>query len=620
MWSISEHLFISMSHEVVKADAPKKARGFIAKNAFVIQSIIAVALLFGGQTITFADTASHCLAQTSCDANGICGLQNTTSINLYFRNQGTFKPYDVLVVMVAYTNQANTGKITVSGMNATWTAGYAPPLQQGIGVAFFYGTNPDTTKTITISVPNTDTLAGFAQAWENLTVTEDPGSQAAANGTGSNPAVSGATSNANDVVFNFVAYSPSAPPSPPLGPFQANEKGNNRFAPYITGGFSIASTAGQYSNGFTLHSTNKSLKWISAAVALESAEPSNALFYQTALTDYTPGQLYLGLYPGFLYNNSNSPDSAHDADGRNLALEIQPLDAQGNPSPTGKIGFMGIGPSNFTQELCTGADITAQNVGKCDDSTFFDQASKLTNINPSLVLIDCAKGDEFIGDWLDLTSLGWQECLNTRLPVYGITPQQVQVVTFYDDVRNSKVPLANMAGSTCPDVPVAGRNPDACVYEYDMGQLMRLLKTEFPNMKMLFLQSITYAGYAGLEPVRYELGFSTKWLIQAQVNEEENPGFIDPLAGDVSYSDGSTAWMAWSAYTWGPGPIPRDDGQSWPAWNFNFDGVHPSVCFFYGIECGRMHSADLMMAFYTTSPYTTPWFLAATPAATKKTP
>src|SRR5208282_5070318 len=114
--------------------------------------------------------------------------------------------------------------------------------------------------------------------------------------------------------------------------------------------------------------------------------------------------------------------------------------------------------------------------------------------------------------------------------------------------------LQDLSGSTCPTTPVAGTDPDACVYEYDLAQLARLLKTVFPNLKQIFMQPFTYCGYGPLEPDCYETGFSIKWLIQAQVNQVEQ-GTLDPLAGDLSY--GSAAWMAWAAYTWGAGTTPR---------------------------------------------------------------
>ena len=78
--------------------------------------------------------------------------------------------------MVAYGVAANMGNITVSGLGATWTHGYAPPIQSGVGLAFFYGSASSGTQStvMTITVPNQDNLSVFAEDWSNLSVTRIP--------------------------------------------------------------------------------------------------------------------------------------------------------------------------------------------------------------------------------------------------------------------------------------------------------------------------------------------------------------------------------------------------------------------------------------------------------------
>jgi hypothetical protein len=43
--------------------------------------------------------------------------------------------------------------------------------------------------------------------------------------------------------------------------------------------------------------------------------------------------------------------------------------------------------------------------------------------------------------------------------------------------------------------------------------------------------------------------------------------------------------------------------------DFEADGTHISDCTFYGITCGVKKIANLMINFYSTSPYST-WFMA----------
>lgn len=567
--------------------------------------------------------ASSTLAQAA-DTNSSNLLSTTGSVQLANSLSLSFPANpassNTIVVMVVYTNSANAGTLSVSGLGATWANFYAPPFQAGLGIAFFSGTTPSgSLSAITVNAAQPDNLVVVAQAWNNLSTTVDPSSEAVASGQSQNPTVTVNTSNANDVIFNVVGFLGTALPSPPSAGFlDIGLVPTGQFPPNVTGGLGIVDTAGAYTDTF---STSAAVTWVSAAVALESTGSSgNATFTATPLTDFSSGELYNG-FPGLLYNDSNTPDAAHDTDGRTAASSIQPLDRSGNVAADGVIGWVGIGGSNLTAELCTSNFITTRNAGQCDPYTFFDQANKLANINPSLVLADCAATGLFASNWLNLGSGGWTGCLGTRLPAYGLTPAQVEIVAINDDNGLATAPtLSNISGSSCPTTPVQGSDPDACVYEANLATLVRLLKTEFPNLKQIFLQPRTYCGYGSAEPLCYENGFALKWLVQAQVDQIEGTanlaGSNDQLAGDLSYT--SAAWMAWGPYLWGAGATPRLDGQSWPPNDFEFDGSTTSQCQYYGINCGRQHDADLMMAFYTTSPYTTPWFLTI-PSAYKLT-
>jgi hypothetical protein len=231
-------------------------------------------------------------------------------------------------------------------------------------------------------------------------------------------------------------------------------------------------------------------------------------------------------------------------------------------------------------------------------------------------LVDCAQAGAYAVDWDDptLSSTAWQTCLSRLSSPYNLTPAQVEVVMFEGGEKNPAASLGQLVGSVCPANPNPLTNPDSCVYESYLAGIVRIVKSEFPNVKQIFLQPRIFAGYAAREPYSYEIGFATKWLIQAQVNQMLD-GTIDPLAGDVGYT--SAAWLGWSAYTWDSGPIAATDGAGnsllpWLGGDYEWDGVHPSQCRFDGIACGRSQAASMMINYYTTSPYTTPWFLAPT--------
>ncbi len=589
----------------------------------ILASLLALCVL--GVRPSLAQTTTLTNASDIATTTGSVQLANAISLSFPTNPAST----NTIVVMVAYTNAANAGTLAVSGLTATWTTGYAPAFTSGLGIAFFYGTNPSGSQSaVVITAAQPDNLVVVAQAWQNLSVTEDPGTRVLNAGQNQSPTVTVNTSNANDVIFNVVGFLGTALPSPPsTGFLDIGLVPTGQYPPNVTGGLGIVDTAGIYTNTF---STSASVTWVSAAVALETAPgDSNVTFTATPLTDFSSGELYATFFPGMLYNDSNTPDAGHENDGLTAASAIVPLDRDGSPAVDGKIGWVGIGGSNLTADLCTSNFITSRNAAQCNPDTFFDQANKLANINPSLVLADCAATGLFASNWLNLGSGGWTGCLGTRLPAYGITPAQVEVVAINDDDGLTTAPtldqLASSDNGLCPTVPTQGVDPDACVYEANLAELVRLLRVEFPNLKQIFLQPRTYCGYGSAEPLCYENGFAIKWLIQAQVDGVEGTpnlaGSNDALAAPVSYA--SSAWMAWGPYLWSAGAIPDaqsslpNSGQSWPPNDFQYDGSSPSQCQYYGVNCGSEHDADLMMAFYTTSPYTAPWFVT-TPSTTYK--
>src|SRR5262249_3151643 len=104
---------------------------------------------------------------------------------------------------------------------------------------------------------------------------------------------------------------------------------------------------------------------------------AGSLFSVTPLTDFVPGQTYLGAFPGYLYPNSNTlpAGSQHDVDGRNFAAQVKRLNASGLPDNThGKIVVVGLGMSNWTLELCSAAYDTGTTVLSCFTTSFFYNA------------------------------------------------------------------------------------------------------------------------------------------------------------------------------------------------------------------------------------------------------
>jgi len=181
---------------------------------------------------------------------------------------------------------------------------------------------------------------------------------------------------------------------------------------------------------------------------------------------------------------------------------------------------------------------------------------------------------------------------------------------------NGASPCQPLCDQTTPGCSNTATNTEAMRFEVDLGEILRAAKARWPNLKLAFLSTRIYAGYAtdtlSPEPYAYEYGFSAKWFIEAQINQIRT-GAIDPVAGDLSYNIGTAPWVAWSAYIWADGPNPRSDGLAWcdgqsstpcnSEVDFQSDGTHPS-------SAGIHKVANMLTNFFSSSPYTTGWFLA----------
>ena len=270
-----------------------------------------------------------------------------------------------------------------------------------------------------------------------------------------------------------------------------------------------------------------------------------------------------GLYPG----GKNTPPKAHLAAGLKIARAIKPLDRDGRPSPDGFVVMCSIGMSNTTQE----------------SRSFLKLAAADPDWNPRLKFVDCAQGAQTAQKIADPKLPYWNLVLE-RLKNAEVTPQQVQVVW----------------------VKEADAAPHSAFLEHtkqlqkEMVDVMHNLHDKFPNLKIAYLSSRIYGGWAGSplnpEPWAYEEGFSMKWLIADQIagNAELN---YDPAKGAVR-----APWMAWGPYLWADGMKSRKDGQViWKREDLGPDGTHPSML-------GREKVARLLMAFLKSDPTAKPWF------------
>jgi hypothetical protein len=138
---------------------------------------------------------------------------------------------------------------------------------------------------------------------------------------------------------------------------------------------------------------------------------------------------------------------------------------------------------------------------------------------------------------------------------------------------------------------------------------MQIIKAKFPNVKLCYLSSRIYAGYASSalnpEPYAYYSGWSVKSLIEDQINGD--------TALSYSGSNARVPWLSWGPYLWADGITPRSDGLTWlcPDDYLN-DGTHPS-------KKGRDKVAAMLLKFFTTDETSIPWFLKQSPTSISQT-
>jgi hypothetical protein len=294
-----------------------------------------------------------------------------------------------------------------------------------------------------------------------------------------------------------------------------------------------------------------------------------------------------GLYPG----GSNAEPAAHRAAGLTRAQGVAPRDTAGNADAAGKIVLLSIGMSNTTQEFCAGGSTTTA----CTTWSFMGQAAADPVVNAAtLVIVNGARGGQDAQTWDAPTDANYDSVRLNRLGPLGLTERQVQVAWVKE-------------ADAGPRDSLPASQADAYQLETRLGNIVRALKTRYPNLQLVFLSSRIYAGYATTtlnpEPYAYESGFAVKWLVQAQIDQMASGGMVtDARAGDLNYDTGAP-WIAWGPYLWADGTTPRQgDGLTWERGDFAPDGTHPS-------QTGQQKVGTLLLAFFKSSSFTTCWFV-----------
>ena len=300
------------------------------------------------------------------------------------------------------------------------------------------------------------------------------------------------------------------------------------------------------------------------------------------VTELVDGK-YKGQTGGLYGNGKNTPPASHQAAAKKELTKIQPLDTNGEPSKDGKIVLISLGMSNTTQEF----------------SQFKKIADAEPNKSPSVVIVDCAQGGQGAAQWAypdkykrPGRNTGRQRpspwvIMDERIKSAGVTAVQVQLVW---------IKLADIMPATLGEFP-----KHAQVLQKNITVILQKLKERFPNLRIAYLSSRIYAGYAGTqlnpEPYSYESAFSVRWLIEDQIKGKPELNY-DPKKGEVK-----SPLLLWGPYLWGDGMKPRkSDGLIWKREDLAGDGTHPS-------QSGRQKVAEMLLTFFRTDVNAKGWFL-----------
>ena len=270
-----------------------------------------------------------------------------------------------------------------------------------------------------------------------------------------------------------------------------------------------------------------------------------------------------GLYPG----GSNVRPPSHDRDLDRVGRMV-PLNAAGEVDPVNGIFLLlSIGNSNTDAEW----------------QYFMDHANADPQKSDKLVIVNGAQSGKNAEEISNPEDLYWGN-VDEHLATDGLTPLQVQAIW-----------LEEAVGSPTDQWP-----DDATTMLGYLRSIVQIIHTRFPNVKRIYHASRIYGAYStngqSPEPYCYEYGFSTKWLIEEQLNGSPALNF-DPAKGPVL-----APWMAWSPYLWADGLNVRSDGLFWACSDFRPDGKHPSAD-------GNAKIYGYLSNFFKNDPTTKTWFV-----------
>jgi len=277
---------------------------------------------------------------------------------------------------------------------------------------------------------------------------------------------------------------------------------------------------------------------------------------------------YQGFAGGLYGQGTNVPPPAHAALAAARAAAVVPRGADGTPAADGTVVLLSLGMSNATQSF----------------SRFIQLTQGIGGLHPRLRIVDGAQGGQTAAVIRDPGANFWR-VVDQRLQAAGVTAAQVQVLWIKEADAG----------------PRSGFPAYAQTLANELGDVVRLAATRFPNAQLAYFSNRTYAGYASTtlnpEPYAYESAFSIQWLIRRQIDGDASLN-ADSAAGAVV-----APVLLWGPNLWADGLNARTDGLWYACTDFVDDGTHPS-------PDGRLKVATLLDAFFRRDATARPWFVA----------
>ena len=305
----------------------------------------------------------------------------------------------------------------------------------------------------------------------------------------------------------------------------------------------------------------------SPAIRSDAISNSSVQFIDTVripINDLGTGT-YLGFTGGLYPGGVDTPSGQYALDLKDFASRIVPLDTAGNHSITGKVVFISLGGSTGGKNMVALKDKTTGNAAT----------------NPYLLMVSCNNGygSGSLNSIMNPIDPYWDH-VDIVLKGAHIGYRQVQVIYLEtEDSTQLKV---------FPGRAYRVRN--------ELEASMRVFKTKFPNIKLVYLlgRTTTFKTQVpNVEPMPYYFGWGCKFMIQDQING---------VAGTEYKGDSAVAPMvAWGWYQWADGtPIPRQDGFVWLQ-SETSDGLHAT-------EAGQDTLSTRFQNFLLTDRYANTWY------------